>query len=166
MVRQILFKLFFDMSRDRPRSYDVRTLHRRSEEGFTLVELMVVIVIIGLLATVVMINVLPSQDKAMVTKAKADIATLEQAMEMYRLDNFTYPGGGDGLKSLVSQPASAQAGRYRPGGYVKNLPQDPWGRPYQLAVPGRSGAFDIYSLGADGAPGGQDENADIYGSEG
>ena len=147
---------FLNINRDR----------RPSEAGFTLVELMVVIVIIGLLATVVLINVLPSQDKAMVTKARADIATLDQAMEMYRLDNFNYPTGGDGLQALVSQPANAQAGRYRPGGYIKNLPKDPWGRPYQLAVPGKKGPFDIYSLGADGAPGGTDENADIYGNEG
>ena len=147
---------FLNINRDR----------RPSEDGFTLVELMVVIVIIGLLATVVLINVLPSQDKAMVTKARADIATLDQAMEMYRLDNFNYPTGGDGLQALVSQPANAQAGRYRPGGYIKNLPKDPWGRPYQLAVPGKKGPFDIYSLGADGAPGGTDENADIYGNEG
>lgn len=136
---------------------------RKSERGFTLVELMVVIVIIGLLATVVMVNVLPSQDRAMVTKAKADIATLEQAMEMYRLDNFSYPSGSDGLDALVSPPASlGQPGRYRPGGYIKNLPEDPWGRPYQLAIPGKSGPFDIYSLGNDGAPGGDGENLDIY----
>lgn len=147
---------FLNINRDR----------RPSEAGFTLVELMVVIVIIGLLATVVLINVLPSQDKAMVTKARADIATLDQAMEMYRLDNFNYPSGGDGLQALASPPANAQAGRYRPGGYIKNLPKDPWGRPYQLAVPGKKGPFDIYSLGADGAPGGTDENADIYGNEG
>jgi len=123
---------------------------------------MVVIVIIGLLATVVFINVMPSQDKAMATKAKADIATLEQAMEMYRLDNFRYPSGGEGLNALVSPPSGSQPGQYRPGGYVKSVPTDPWGRPYQLTVPGRSGAFDIYSLGADGAPGGEGENADIY----
>ena len=147
---------FLNINRDR----------RPSEAGFTLVELMVVIVIIGLLATVVLINVLPSQDKAMVTKARADIATLDQAMEMYRLDNFNYPSGGDGLQALASPPANAQASRYRPGGYIKNLPKDPWGRPYQLAVPGKKGPFDIYSLGADGAPGGTDENADIYGNEG
>ncbi len=135
------------------------------ERGFTLVELMVVIVIIGLLATVVMVNVMPSQDKAMATKAKADIATLEQAMEMYRLDNLTYPSGSDGLNTLVTPPAS-QTGSYRPGGYIKSLPKDPWGRPYQLAVPGRSGPFDIYSLGGDGAPGGESEDADIYGGQG
>jgi len=127
---------------------------------------MVVIVIIGLLATVVMINVLPSQDKAMATKARADIATLEQAMEMYRLDNLSYPTGGTGLNALVSPPAGTQPGRYRPGGYIKRLPSDPWGRPYQLSVPGKSGPFDIYSLGADGAPGGESENADIYSGQG
>ena len=159
-MRFLFFSLFFDFSRNRPRA------KRRGEEGFTLVELMVVIVIIGLLATVVMINVLPSQDKAMATKARADIATLEQAMEMYRLDNLSYPGGGAGLSALVSPPAGTQSGRYRPGGYIKRLPSDPWGRPYQLSVPGKSGPFDIYSLGADGAPGGEGENADIYSSQG
>jgi len=160
LTLRLMLHLFFDFSRDRPAP------RREGEDGFTLVELMVVIVIIGLLATVVLINVLPSQDKAMITKAKADIATLEQAMEMYRLDNLSYPSGGDGLNALVSAPAGSQPGRYRPGGYIKNLPNDPWGRPYQLAVPGKRGPFDIFSLGADGAPGGQDENADIFGGEG
>ena len=159
MTLRLIFQLFLDLSRNRaPR--------REREDGFTLVELMVVIVIIGLLATVVLINVLPSQDKAMVVKARADIATLDQAMELYRLDNFSSPSGGDGLSALVTQPAGAQAGRYRPGGYIKTLPKDPWGRPYQLAVPGRKAPFDIYSLGADGAPGGEGENADIYSGEG
>ena len=138
--------------------------NRPVANGFTLVELMVVIVIIGLLATVVMVNVLPSQDRAMVTKARADIATLEQAMEMYRLDNLTYPSGSDGLAALRSPPATlTQPGRYRPGGYIKRLPDDPWGRPYQLAVPGKQGPFDVFSLGSDGAPGGTEDNADIYG---
>jgi len=132
--------------------------HRRGEEGFTLVELMVVIVIIGLLATVVLINVLPSQDKAMQTKARADIATLEQAMEMYRLDNFSYPAD---LNDLVQPPAGGDATRYRTGGYIKKLPSDPWNRPYQLAVPGKAGPFDIISLGGDGVLGGSGENADI-----
>ena len=130
--------------------------------GFTLVELMVVIFIIGLLAAVVVINVMPSQDKAMVEKARADIATLNQAMEMYRLDNMSYPTATDGLAALSAPPASlTQPGRYRPGGYIKTLPNDPWGRPYQLRVPGTKGAFDIISLGADGAVGGDGENADI-----
>ena len=132
--------------------------------GFSLVELMVVIFIIGLLATVVLINVLPSQDKAMRVKALGDIATLGQAMEMYRLDNMTYPGLGEGLASLRTPPANlALPQNYRSGGYIKDLPSDPWGRPYQFVAPGQAGhAFEIFSLGADGKPGGEDNDADIY----
>ncbi len=166
MLLRILFRLLTDWScyaRDQAHAGE---LDKKREAGFTLVELMVVIVIIGLLATVVVVNVMPSQDKAMSTKASADIATLEQAMEMYRLDNLTYPSGSDGLNALVSPPPTlGQPGRYRPGGYIKKLPQDPWGRPYQLATPGKTGPFDIYSLGGDGAPGGEGEDADIYGGQ-
>ena len=138
---------------------------KRKRNGFTLVELMVVIFILGLLTTIVVINVLPSQDRAMVEKARADIATLGQALEMYRLDNLSYPGSSDGLQALIAPPASlATTGRYRQGGYIKKLPDDPWGRPYQYDNPGRQGpGYDLYSLGADGAPGGEDDNADIYG---
>ena len=133
-----------------------------SEDGFTLVELMVVIVIIGLLSTVVIVNVLPTRDKAMVEKSKADIALIEQGLEMYRLDNFNYPDAAQGLGALqVPPPELAQPGNYRRGGYLKRLPADPWGRPYQFANPGTHGAVDIFSLGADGAPGGAGENADI-----
>ena len=139
---------------------------RPVENGFTLVELMVVIVIIGLLATIVAINVIPATDTARIEKAKADIATIEQALEQYRLDNLTYPSASDGLQALISPPASlAQPQRYRRGGYIKKLPDDPWGSAYVYTVPGRRGAFDISSLGADGQPGGEQENADIYSSE-
>ena len=133
------------------------------EDGFTLVELMVVIVIIGLLATIVAVNVLPNLGKANVGKAKSDIAALEQGLEFYRLDNMTFPRTEQGLGALVSAPAGlAQPGRYRAGGYIKQLPDDPWGKPYEYANPGtHGGPFDIYSLGADGQPGGEDENADI-----
>jgi general secretion pathway protein G len=123
---------------------------RNGEEGFTLVELMVVIVIIGLLATVVVINVMPATDRAALTKAKADIATLEQGVEMYRLNKLSYPAVGEGLQAVVKE------------GYVKRLPQDPWGNPYQYVTPGRDGgSFDIFSHGADGREGGEGEDADI-----
>jgi general secretion pathway protein G len=137
----------------------------KPRNGFTLVELLVVLFVLGLLTTIVAINVLPTQDRAMVDKARADIATISQALEMYRLDNLSYPAGSDGLNALISAPASLPPGnRYRVGGYIKTLPQDPWGRPYQYQAPGRNGAaFDIFTLGADGAPGGAEENADIYG---
>ena len=135
---------------------------RSAEHGFTLVELMVVIVIIGLLTTIVVINVLPSQDKARVEKAKADVALLEQAAEMYRLDNLAYPSSADGLQALVSAPAgAAQGGRYRPGGYIRKLPEDPWGNPYHYAAPGKHGPVDIFSYGADGREGGEGNDADI-----
>ncbi len=139
------------------------TARRRSaENGFTLVELMVVIVIIGLLATLVALTVLPNLGKANDQKAKADIATLDQAMELYRLGNLNYPSTADGLQALVAPPASlTDPARYQAGGYIKKLPSDPWGRPYLYASPGQHGTFDIYTLGADGAPGGTGENADI-----
>ncbi|RIA45580.1 type II secretion system protein G (GspG) [Hephaestia caeni] len=143
------------------------TSRRRSaEHGFTLVELMVVIVIIGLLATIVAVNVLPATGKARTEKAKADIATLEQALDQYRLDNITYPNANEGLQALVTAPPTlAQPSRYRPGGYIRRLPNDPWDHPYQYRVPGKRGPFDIVSLGADGAAGGEGENADIYSSD-
>jgi general secretion pathway protein G len=129
------------------------------------VELMVVIVIIGLLATVVAINVLPSQDRAMVTKAKADIATLEQAIETYRLDNLDFP---DDLQALVAAPPTlASPDRYRPGGYVRRLPEDPWGEPYRYRRPSaHGGQFDVYSLGADRKEGGEGNDADLGNWEG
>lgn len=123
---------------------------RKSEEGFSLVELMVVIVIIGLLATIVIINVMPAADRAAVTKARADIATLEQGVDMYRLDNLRYPTADEGLQALVS------------GDYIRRLPNDPWGNPYRYSVPGADGQpYRIASLGADGREGGSGENEDI-----
>ncbi|OYU72153.1 MAG: type II secretion system protein GspG, partial [Alphaproteobacteria bacterium PA3] len=112
-----------------------------NEDGFSLVELLVVIVILGLLATVVMINVLPSQDKAMQSKAKADIATLSQAVEMYRLNTLRYPDGAEGLNALLGGTSTAPGST---GGYIRKLPKDPWGKDYQYRQPGQHGAFDIY----------------------
>ena len=120
------------------------------EEGFSLVELMVVIVIIGLLATIVIINVMPAADRAAVTKARADIATLEQAIELYRLDHMRYPTGDEGLQSLVD------------GRYVRRLPEDPWGNPYRYSAPGPGGdPFQVASWGADGREGGSGQDEDI-----
>ena len=138
------------------------TVSRKHETGFTLVELLVVIVIRGLLATIVAINVLPATGRANTEKAKADIATIEQALEMYRLDNLTYPSSTDGLQALVAPPpGAAQPQRYRQGGYIKRLPDDPWGNPYVYAAPGTNGPYKIASFGADGTAGGTDSDADI-----
>ena len=131
------------------------------EDGFTLIELMVVIVIIGLLAAIVAFNVLPMGDKARVTKAKSDISTIEQALEMYKLQNLRYPTTSEGLQALVTPPSSADPSRYQAGGYIKKLPEDPWGRPYQYASPGPHSEDDVWSWGADGKEGGEGVDADI-----
>ena len=125
-------------------------IRRGDERGFTLVELMVVIVILGLLATIVVINVMPAVDRAAATKARADIATLGQGVEMYRLDHLRYPTSEEGLQALVT------------GDYVRRLPEDPWGNPYRYSSPASDGRpFAIASLGADGREGGSGENEDI-----
>lgn len=132
------------------------------QTGFTLLEIMVVIVILGLLVAIVAPNVLENQDKAMVEKAKADIALLEQALDMYKLDNHHYPSTDQNLDSLVKRPSfGREAKNYRKNGYIKRLPLDPWGNDYQYLSPGEHGAFDLYSLGADGTEGGEELAADI-----
>lgn len=132
------------------------------EKGFTLVELLVVLVILGLLMTIVAIKVLPTIDTAKVDKAKADVAMLEQAVELFRLGTQGYPTSADGLQALVTAPSSlTRPELYQRGGYVKRLPNDPWGRPYVYVQPGTHGPFDIYSLGADGTAGGEADNADV-----
>ncbi len=133
-----------------------------NEDGFTLVEVMVVMVIIALLTTFVIINVAPSQDKAMVQKAKADIRLLEQAVEMYRLDMLDYPEEAAGLAALQNLPSgSDNADHYRKGGYVKFLPQDPWGQDYLYRYPGEHSVVDIFSYGQDKQEGGEDLASDI-----
>ncbi|WP_404419672.1 type II secretion system major pseudopilin GspG [Marinospirillum sp.] len=134
----------------------------KKQKGFTLLEVMVVLVIIGLLVAIVAPNVLDNQDKAMVQKARADLSSLEQALEMYRLDNFNYPTTEQGLDALVEKPSVApEPKNYRENGYIRRLPSDPWGNDYQYRQPGEHGRVDIYSLGADGREGGEDLNADI-----
>ena len=122
---------------------------------------MVVIVILGLLVAVVAPNVLQNQDKAMVSKAQIDIAMLEQALDMYKLDNTVYPTTAQGLESLLEPPAGGDSVNYRTGGYIKRLPEDPWGNAYHYQQPGQHGPFDLYSFGADGSAGGSGPAADI-----
>ena len=136
--------------------------NRRREQGFTLLEIMVVIVILGLLVAVVAPNVLQNQDRAMVEKARADIAVLEQSLDMYKLDNHVYPTTDQGLMALVKVPQTGpQPKNYRSNGYIKRLPDDPWGNPYQYIQPGEHGPYDLYSLGADGEEGGEELASDI-----
>ncbi len=138
----------------------VRSLkpHSHKNAGFSLVELMVVVFIMGLLATLVIMNVAPVGDQSRVSKVKADIASLESALEMYSLDMYSYPDPAAGLFALTTAPANASP-HYRPGGYIKRLRPDPWGNDYQYITPGaRSGtAFDLFSAGPDGEPGTGDD---------
>ncbi len=142
----------------------MRTHHKKRSirNGFTLVELMVVIVIIGLLATIVALNVLPSGDTARIQKAKADIAQIEGGLELFKLQNVNFPTTTQGLQALVTAPSGlADPSRYQQGGYLKRLPDDPWGRPYLYASPGQHGEADVWTYGADGKEGGEGINADI-----
>ena len=123
---------------------------RRSARGFTLIEIMVVVVIIGLLAAVIVPQVVSKVDEARIAKAKEDIQSLETALTEYRLDNSTYPTTEEGLKALVKQPNDPSVTHWH-GPYVQRLSQDPWGRPYQYVYPGTHGlAYDLYTLGPDG----------------
>ena len=133
------------------------------QRGFTLIEIMVVVVIISVLIGLIAPNILGRVDEAKVTAAKADIATLEQALEMYKLDNQNFPSTDQGLQALVEKPSgSPQPRKWNPTGYLKKgLPQDPWGNEYQYISPGSSGAYDLYSFGADGREGGEGYDADL-----
>ena len=135
----------------------------RRQGGFTLIEIMVVVVILGILAAFVVPNIMDKPDEARIVKAKQDIRALESALSMYKLDNFYYPSTQQGLEAMVSKPSGEPEPRnYKTGGYIKSLPKDPWGNAYQYLSPGTKNAeFDIFSLGADNRPGGEGSAADI-----
>lgn len=132
--------------------------NKMKQTGFTLIEIMVVVVIIGILASVVVPRIMDNPDKARVAKAKNDIRALESAMDLYRLDNFTYPTTDEGLEALITAPSSAPA-NWKQGGYIKKLNSDPWGNEYLYDNDGNE--IEIYTYGADGASGGEGPNADI-----
>ena len=143
-----------------PETHMKSTLRYRAQ-GFTLIEIMVVVVILGILAAIVVPRVMDNPDKARVVTAKQQIRTLETALNMYRLDNFKYPTSDQGLEALVNPPGDASGGNYKAGGYMPKLPQDPWGKDYQYLSPGVYGEVDIFSFGADGVSGGSGLDADI-----
>ncbi len=137
-----------------------RQLRRALHRGFTLIELMVVLVIIGVLAALIVPNVIERADDARVTAARTDVNNLMQALKLYRLDNQRYPTAEQGLQALITRPTGGPAAPNWKV-YVEKLPNDPWGRAYQYMNPGLKGEIDVFSFGADGQPGGEGKNADI-----
>lgn len=134
----------------------------RIARGFTLIEIMVVVAILGILAALVVPKIMSRPDEARIVAAKQDIAAIRQALNLYRLDNQRYPTTEQGLAALVERPTTNPVpANWKTGGYLERLMNDPWGTPYQYLNPGLRGEIDIFSLGADGAPGGEGNDADI-----
>jgi general secretion pathway protein G len=146
-------------------AYEVSRARRQGflrARGFTLIEIMVVVIIIGLLAAVIVPTIVSKVDDAKVAKAKEDIRTLEAALTMFYLDNSKYPTNEQGLNALVQQPTDPTIKNWKAGGYIERVSKDPWGNDYQYAFPGTHGKpYDLFTLGADGQPGGDGINADI-----
>lgn len=142
--------------------YQARPSLALSQRGFTLIEIMVVVVILGILAAIVVPKVMDRPDVARITKAKQDIRAMESALNLYKLDNYNYPSTDQGLEALVNKPAGSPEPRnWKQGGYLDRLPKDPWGNEYHYLSPGSHGEVDIFSYGADGRPGGDGVSADI-----
>lgn len=140
----------------------MKTKISRQQRGFTLIEIMVVVVILGILAALVVPTVMNRPDEARIVAARQDIQALGQALKLYRLDNRSYPTSEQGLQALVQKPTVAPLPpNWKPGGYLDRLPKDPWGHDYLYLNPGLHGEIDILSYGADGAPGGEGNDADI-----
>lgn len=137
-------------------------IYRNSQRAFTLIEVMVVVVILGILASIVVPRIMDRPDSARIIKAKHDVRALESALGLYKLDNFSYPSTDQGLQALVTKPSGKPDARnWKPGGYVDRMPKDPWGNEYKYLNPGVHSEIDIFSFGADGVPGGEGMNADI-----
>ncbi|MEM6300968.1 MAG: type II secretion system major pseudopilin GspG [Pseudomonadota bacterium] len=140
----------------------MRTLNTQRSAGFSLVEILVVLVIMGLLVSIVAPTVLNQADDARIKKAQADFKAIETALKIYRLDNYVYPTTEQGLDALVSASSlDPEPRNFKDGGYLSEVPLDPWGRPYLYLSPGENGEVDIYTLGADGLSGGDGQNKDI-----
>ena len=141
----------------------MNTLRTSTQRGFTLIEIMVVVVIIGVLGAIVVPQFMSRPDQAKVTAAHTDIQAISTALEMYRLDTFNYPSTQQGLEALVTRPSGTPlAKNWNPQGYLKSLPVDPWGTPYQYLNPGtHSAGYDLFSFGADGVQGGEGFATDI-----
>lgn len=136
--------------------------HVRTQQGFTLIEIMVVMVILGLLVAIVAPNIMGRSDQAKVTVAKTQMSNIANALDLYRLDNSHYPSTQQGLKALVTKPSgSPEPQNYNPDGYLKTVPEDPWGKPYEYISPGTEGPYDLLSYGSDGRQGGEGDASDI-----
>ncbi len=141
---------------------DSRSAGTRRARGFTLIEIMVVVVIMGILAALVVPKLMGRTDDARIIAARQDISTIMQSLKLYKLDNLRYPTTEQGLQALIAKPTSGPEPRgWKTGGYIERLPNDPWGNPYQYLSPGLKGEVDVFSLGADGQPGGAGADADI-----
>ena len=136
-------------------------MNRNTQRGFTLIEIMVVVIIIGLLAAIVAPNVIGNIDKANQTRAAADIRRIDEQMKFFYYDNSRFPTTEQGIEALVTQPNDPNIRNWRSGGYLESMPMDPWGNPYLYLYPGNNREFDVYSLGRDGRPGGEGYDADI-----
>lgn len=141
---------------------DSRSAGSRRARGFTLIEIMVVVVIMGILAALVVPKLMGRTDDARIIAARQDISTIMQSLKLYKLDNLRYPTTDQGLQALIAKPTSGPEPRgWKTGGYIERLPNDPWGNPYQYLSPGLKGEVDVFSFGADGQPGGAGADADI-----